>query len=139
MVSIGASMLPMPDFVAKAAAGSPTRSHHVSACKSGLSGPYLLAAKISTCLVNPRACYENRNMRVDPADGFKSIPLVVGARPCAVCQRPSTAARARHKVHASGVDGAIGEIGGQLNLSKARVPAGHKRRIWGLVELAYPR
>jgi len=68
--------------------------------------------KISSCLVNPRACYETE-INIQPLNSAKKV-AVVGAGPaglaCAI-----TAAEAGHEVH---LYEAQNQIGGQFNLAK---------------------
>ncbi len=57
MVSMARPFLADPDFVAKAAAGRAAEIAPCIACNQACLD-HTFAGKISTCLVNPRACFE---------------------------------------------------------------------------------
>jgi len=124
MVSMARPMLADADFVAKAAAGKSAEIAPCIACNQACLD-HTFGGKISSCLVNPRACYETE-LRVDPVDAAKTI-AVVGAGPAGL-SAAITAAERGHKVT---VFDRASEIGGQLNLAKQ---VAGKEEFWGLVD-----
>lgn len=124
MVSLARPMLADPDFVAKAMAG---QADHVAPCIACNQAclDHTFSGKISSCLVNPRACYETE-LPITPTETEKSI-AVVGAGPAGL-SAAITAAQRGHKVT---LFDRAAEIGGQLNLAK-QVPG--KEEFWGLVD-----
>ncbi|KAG1715228.1 2,4-dienoyl-CoA reductase [Nymphon striatum] len=87
--------------------------------------PWCGSGKISSCLVNPRACYETE-LTIAPAAAVKKV-AVVGAGPAGL----STAITAAQRGHTVTVFDKADEIGGQLNMAK-QVPG--KEEFWGLVD-----
>ena len=124
MVSMARPMLADADFVAKAIAG---KSAHIAPCIACNQAclDHTFSGKISSCLVNPRACYETE-LVIEPAARIKSV-AVVGAGPAGL-SLAITAAQRGHKVT---VFDRAKEIGGQLNMAK-QVPG--KEEFWGLVD-----
>ena len=78
MVSMARPFLADPDFVAKAAAGRADTIAPCIACNQACLD-HTFSGKISTCLVNPRACNETE-MPITPAENPRRI-AVVGAGP----------------------------------------------------------
>ena len=111
MVSLARPMLADADFLAKAKAGKSGQIAPCIACNQACLD-HTFGGKISTCLVNPRACYETE-LRIEPAANPKSI-AVVGAGPAGL-SAAITAAERGHKVTL--MDRAS-ELGGQLNPAK---------------------
>ena len=123
MVSMARPFLADPDFVAKAAAG---RAEEIAPCIGCNQAclDHTFSGKISTCLVNPRACYETE-LVVTPVATPKRI-AVVGAGPAGL----SAALVADERGHAVTLFDRAGEIGGQLNMAR-RIPG--KEEFNGLV------
>ena len=78
MVSMARPFLADPDFVAKAAAGQAAQITPCIACNQACLD-HTFSGKMSTCLVNPRACYETE-LVLSPASAVKTV-AVVGAGP----------------------------------------------------------
>jgi len=100
-----------PDFVAKAAAGKAALIAPCIACNQACLD-HTFSMKMSTCLVNPRACNETE-LVLEPTENPKAI-AVVGAGPAGL----STAIAAAQRGHDVTLFDAADEIGGQLNLAK---------------------
>ncbi|MEL6619546.1 MAG: NADPH-dependent 2,4-dienoyl-CoA reductase [Pseudomonadota bacterium] len=124
MVSMARPMLADAAFVQKAMQGKASHIAPCIACNQACLD-HTFSGKISSCLVNPRACYETE-LRVAPATDVKNI-AVVGAGPAGL-SAAMTAAERGHKVTL--IDRAS-DIGGQLNMAK-QVPG--KEEFWGLVD-----
>ncbi|MEV6199096.1 NADPH-dependent 2,4-dienoyl-CoA reductase [Streptomyces sp. NPDC051771] len=114
LVSLARPFLADPAFVNKAAAG---RSETINTCigcnQACLDHTFNL--KITSCLVNPRACHETE-LVLSPTRRAKRI-AVVGAGPAGL----SCAVSAAERGHTVTLFDAADEIGGQLNVAK-RVP-----------------
>ncbi|MCV3271636.1 NADPH-dependent 2,4-dienoyl-CoA reductase [Roseobacter sinensis] len=124
MVSMARPMLADADFVAKAMAGKSAQIAPCIACNQACLD-HTFSGKISSCLVNPRACYETE-LTISPTDTPKSI-AVVGAGPAGL----SAAMTAAERGHRTTLFDQAEEIGGQLNMAK-QVPG--KEEFWGLVD-----
>ncbi|MEM6758591.1 MAG: NADPH-dependent 2,4-dienoyl-CoA reductase [Pseudomonadota bacterium] len=124
MVSMARPMLADPHFVRKAMS---EQSDHIAPCIACNQAclDHTFSGKISSCLVNPRACYETE-LKIEPADLPKRVGIV-GAGPAGL----STAITAAERGHQVTVFDRAAEIGGQLNLAK-QVPG--KEEFWGLVD-----
>jgi 2,4-dienoyl-CoA reductase (NADPH2) len=124
MVSLARPMLADPDFVAKAMAG---KSGHIAPCIACNQAclDHTFGGKISSCLVNPQACYETE-LTLDPVSAAKRI-AIVGAGPAGL----STAIAAAQRGHKVTVFDRASEIGGQLNLAKQ---VAGKEEFWGFVD-----
>lgn len=123
MVSMARPFLADPDFVAKAAAGKAEEIAPCIACNQACLD-HTFSGKMSTCLVNPRACFETE-LQITPAATVKSI-AVVGAGPAGLAAALTAAARG-HRVT---LFEKSPEIGGQLNMAM-KVPG--KEEFRGLV------
>ena len=124
MVSMARPMLADPDFVAKAAAGKAQEIAPCIACNQACLD-HTFSGKISSCLVNPRACYETE-LVIEPASATKRI-AVVGAGPAGLSAAITCAARG----HDVTLFDRAAEIGGQLNMAK-QIPG--KEEFWGFVD-----
>ena len=124
MVSMARPFLADPEFVAKAAAGRAAEIAPCIACNQACLD-HTFSGKLSTCLVNPRACHETV-LTYPPA--AKTLRLaVVGAGPAGMM----AAIVAAQRGHAVTLFEREGRVGGQLNM--ARVIPG-KEEFHGLVD-----
>ncbi|WP_159945506.1 NADPH-dependent 2,4-dienoyl-CoA reductase [Nocardiopsis sp. FR6] len=114
MVSLARPFLADPDFVAKAAAGTPEEINTCIGCNQACLD-HTFSLKITSCLVNPRACHETE-LVLSPTRLRKRV-AVVGAGPAGLACSVSAAERG----HSVTLFDSADEIGGQLNLAR-RVP-----------------
>lgn len=124
MVSMARPFLADADFVAKAAASKAAEIAPCIACNQACLD-HTFSGKLSSCLVNPRACHETE-LTIEPAETKKKI-AVVGAGPAGL----SAALTAAERGHDVTIFDKSEEIGGQLNMAK-QVPG--KEEFWGLVD-----
>lgn len=124
MVSMARPFLADPHFVAKAAAGQSASITPCIACNQACLD-HTFGGKISSCLVNPRACYETE-LPMTQTTSVKRV-AVVGAGPAGLATA-MTAAQVGHQVT---LFDQADQIGGQLNMAK-QVPG--KEEFWGLVD-----
>ncbi|NOD85774.1 NADPH-dependent 2,4-dienoyl-CoA reductase [Ruegeria sp. HKCCD6119] len=124
MVSLARPMLADADFVAKAMAGESARIAPCIACNQACLD-HTFSGKLTSCLVNPRACHETE-LVIEKAATPKRV-AIVGAGPAGL----STAMTAAERGHNVTVFDKADEIGGQLNMAK-QVPG--KEEFWGLVD-----
>ena len=124
MVSMARPFLADPNFVAKAAADRADTIAPCIACNQACLD-HTFGGKLSSCLVNPRACFETE-LVVVPASEAKTI-AVVGAGPAGL----STALTAAERGHKVTIFDRSDRLGGQLNLAK-QVPG--KEEFHGLVD-----
>ncbi|MEP1536247.1 MAG: NADPH-dependent 2,4-dienoyl-CoA reductase [Paracoccaceae bacterium] len=124
MVSMARPMLADAEFVSKAMAD---KADHIAPCIACNQAclDHTFSGKISSCLVNPRACYETE-LTIEPTSKTKAI-AVIGAGPAGL----SAAITAAERGHNVTLFDRASEIGGQLNLAK-QVPG--KEEFWGLVD-----
>ncbi len=114
LVSLARPFLADADFVAKAAAG---RSETINTCIGCNQAclDHTFSGKITSCLVNPRACHETE-LVLSPTRTKKRV-AVVGAGPAGLACSVSAAGRG----HAVTLFEASGHIGGQLDVAR-RIP-----------------
>ena len=110
MVSMARPFLADADFVAKAAAGRAATIAPCIACNQACLD-HTFSGKVSSCLVNPRACHEVE-LDYAPAAVAKRI-AVVGAGPAGMMAAQVAAGRGHRVV----LFDRAGEIGGQLRLA----------------------
>nr|WP_321249788.1 NADPH-dependent 2,4-dienoyl-CoA reductase [uncultured Ruegeria sp.] len=124
MVSLARPMLADADFVNKAIAGDGAKIAPCIACNQACLD-HTFSGKLTTCLVNPRACNETE-LVISQAESPKTV-AIVGAGPAGL----STAMTAAQRGHDVTLFDRAAEIGGQLNMAK-QVPG--KEEFWGLVD-----
>lgn len=124
MVSMARPFLADPDFVAKAASGHAAEIAPCIACNQACLD-HTFSGKLTSCLVNPRACHETL-LNFDQAAVRKSL-AVVGAGPAGMMAALVAAKRGHRVVLFDKTD----QLGGQLNLAKL-VPG--KEEFHGLVD-----
>ncbi len=111
MVSMARPFLADPDFVAKAAAGKADEINTCIGCNQACLD-HTFGGKITSCLVNPRACHETL-MVATPAPRKERI-AVVGAGPAGLAFSTEAAQRGYDVT----LFDAASEIGGQFNVAK---------------------
>lgn len=114
MVSMARPFLADPEFVAKAAAGRADAINTCIGCNQACLD-HIFSLKITSCLVNPRACHETE-LVLAPTRTRKRV-AVVGAGPAGLACSVTAAERG----HTVTLFDTADEIGGQLNVAR-RVP-----------------
>ena len=111
MVSMARPFLADPEFVNKAAAGRADQINTCIGCNQACLD-HTFGGKITSCLVNPRACHET--LMIETPATFKDRVAIVGAGPAGLAFATTAARR--------GIDvtlfDAAAEIGGQFNIAK---------------------
>lgn len=111
MVSMARPFLADADFVAKAKANKSNQINTCIGCNQACLD-HIFDGKMTSCLVNPRACHETE-LNIVVATTIKHI-AVVGAGPAGLAAAKTCAERG-HKVTLFDADN---EIGGQFNIAK---------------------
>ena len=124
MVSMARPFLADPDFVVKAATGRAAEIAPCIACNQACLD-HTFSGKLSSCLVNPRACHETV-LSYDLAVAPKKV-AVVGAGAAGLM----AALVAAHRGHHVTLFDREKQVGGQLNLAR-QVPG--KEEFHGLVD-----
>ena len=124
MVSMARPMLADAYFVQKAMDGKGGEIAPCIACNQACLD-HTFGGKLTSCLVNPRACHETE-LVIEPAATSKTV-AIVGAGPAGL----STAMTCAERGHSVTVFDKASEIGGQLNMAK-QIPG--KEEFWGFVD-----
>ena len=111
LVSLARPLLADPEFVSKAAAGRADEINTCIACNQACLD-HTFVGKMSSCLVNPRACHETELNYVHTSAPRRFA--VIGAGPAGLSAATTLAERG-HEVH---LYDAAAEVGGQLNMAK---------------------
>jgi len=111
MVSMARPFLADPEFVNKAANGKADEINSCIGCNQACLD-HVFQMKLTSCLVNPRACHETE-LNITLADKKKKI-AVIGAGPAGLAAATTAAMRGHHVTLFEAAD----EIGGQFNLAK---------------------
>lgn len=114
MVSMARPFLADPEFVNKAAAGRADEINTCIGCNQACLD-HTFGGKLTSCLVNPRACHETE-LNYIPTRHSKKI-AVIGAGPAGLAASTVAAERGHHVT----LFDSAAEIGGQFNIAK-RVP-----------------
>ncbi|MFI5802073.1 FAD-dependent oxidoreductase [Streptomyces sp. NPDC051561] len=111
LVSLARPFLADPEFVAKARDGKPESINTCIGCNQACLD-HTFSGKITSCLVNPRACHETE-LVLSPTRLRKRV-AVVGAGPAGL----ACAVTAAERGHAVTLFDAADEVGGQLNVAR---------------------
>jgi 2,4-dienoyl-CoA reductase (NADPH2) len=111
MVSMARPFLADPEWVAKAYAGKANEINTCIACNQACLD-HTFAGKLTSCLVNPRACHETE-FTLEPAAAPKRV-AVVGGGPAGLATAVSAASRGHHVT----LFERSAELGGQFNYAR---------------------
>lgn len=111
MVSMARPFLADAELLSKAQSGRADEINTCIGCNQACLDQ-IFVGKVTSCLVNPRACHETQ-MPIVPAEHKKSL-AVVGAGPAGLAFAINAAARG----HDITLFDALAEIGGQFNIAK---------------------
>lgn len=111
MISMARPFLADPEFVNKSAAGKSDEINTCIGCNQACLD-HVFSLKMTSCLVNPRACHETE-LNIVPTKTVKKL-AVVGAGPAGLAFA-TTAAQRGHQVT---LFDAEDQIGGQFNIAK---------------------
>ncbi|MGP9665007.1 FAD-dependent oxidoreductase [Halomonas sp. AOP22-C1-8] len=114
MVSMARPFLADPEWVRKAEAGQADEINTCIACNQACLD-HTFAGKLTSCLVNPRACHETE-LVIEPATTPKRV-AVVGGGPAGLATAVTAASRGHHVVLFEQRD----TLGGQFNYAR-RIP-----------------
>ncbi|TNF59295.1 MAG: NADPH-dependent 2,4-dienoyl-CoA reductase [Rhodobacteraceae bacterium] len=124
MVSMARPLLADAHFVRKSIEGKAAQIAPCIACNQACLD-HTFSGKLTSCLVNPRACHETE-LVIEKVATPKSV-AIVGAGPAGL----STAMTCAERGHKVTVFDKAGEIGGQLNMAK-QIPG--KEEFHGFVD-----
>ena len=114
MVSMARPFLADPLFVEKAAAGKSDEINTCIGCNQACLD-HVFSGKLTSCLVNPRACHETEVIITDlAANATKKKLAVIGAGPAGLAFATTAAGRG----HDVTLFDSASEIGGQFNVAK---------------------
>lgn len=114
MISMARPFLADPLFVEKAAAGKSDEINTCIGCNQACLD-HVFSGKLTSCLVNPRACHETEVIITDLAtDAPKKKLAVIGAGPAGLAFATTAAGRG----HDVTLFDSASEIGGQFNVAK---------------------
>ncbi|MFI3245291.1 MAG: NADPH-dependent 2,4-dienoyl-CoA reductase [Ferrimonas sp.] len=111
MVSMARPFLADPEFMNKAAAGKADEINTCIGCNQACLD-HVFSMKMTSCLVNPRACHETE-LRIVPTLTPQRI-AVIGAGPAGLAAATTAASRGHHVT----LFEQDAEIGGQFNVAK---------------------
>lgn len=111
LISMARPFLADPEFMNKATAGKPESINTCIGCNQACLD-HTFGGKRSTCLVNPRACYETE-LNFSPTNNKKRV-AVIGAGPAGL----SAATVLAERGHDVDLFDKASEIGGQFNIAK---------------------
>ena len=113
MISMARPFLADPLFVEKAAAGKSDEINTCIGCNQACLD-HVFSGKLTSCLVNPRACHETEVIITDIDTTKKKKLAVIGAGPAGLSFATTAAGRGHEVTLFDSAD----EIGGQFNVAK---------------------